>query len=47
MPITSVSRPTHPVVGLLTEKPEILAISRELLSAGVDVAPVEILCGER
>jgi hypothetical protein len=46
-PITSVSSPTYHVVGLLTEKPEILAISRELASAGVDVAAVEILCGER
>jgi hypothetical protein len=34
MPITSVSRPTCHVVGLLTEKPEIPAISRELASAG-------------
>jgi hypothetical protein len=47
MPITSVSRPTYHVAGLLTEKSEILAISRELVSAGVDVAAVEILCGER
>jgi hypothetical protein len=47
MPITSVSRPTYHTAGLLTEKPEILAISGELASAGVDVAAVEILCGER
>src|SRR5215469_11548323 len=47
MPITSVSRPTYHVAGLLTEKSEILAISRELASAGVDVAAVEIFCGER
>ncbi len=47
MPITSVSRPTYRVAGLLTEKPEILAISGERASAGVDAAAVEILCGER
>ena len=35
------------MVGLLTEKSEILAISRELGSAGVDIAAVEIVCGER
>ena len=40
-------RPTYHVVGLLTEHAEIPAISRELKSAGVDVAAVEILCGER
>jgi hypothetical protein len=40
-------RPTYHVVGLLTEKSEIPAISRELASAGVDVGAVEILCGER
>ena len=40
-------RPVYHVVGLLTDKPEISAISRELGSAGVDVAAVEILCGER
>jgi hypothetical protein len=34
-------------VGPLTDKPEISAISRELGSAGADVAAVEILCGER
>ena len=40
-------RPVYHVVGLLTEKSEIPAISRELASAGVDVAAVEILCGEQ
>ena len=36
-------RPVDHVVGLLTEHSEIPAISRELESAGVDVAAVEIL----
>jgi len=40
-------RPVYHVVGLLTDKSEVPAISRELESAGVDVAAVEILCGER
>ena len=40
-------RPVHHVVGLLTDKSEIAAISSELESAGVDVAAVEILYGER
>jgi hypothetical protein len=40
-------RPTYRVVGLLTEQSEIPALSRELASAGVDVAAVEILCGEQ
>ena len=40
-------RPTYRVVGLLTEQSEIPAISSELQSAGVDVAAVEILCGEQ
>ena len=40
-------RPVHHVVGLLTDKSEISAISGELESAGLDVAAVEILCGER
>jgi len=40
-------RPTYHVVGLLTDKPQIPAISAELQSAGVDVAAVEILCGEQ
>jgi len=40
-------RPVYHVVGLLTDESEIPAISRELESAGVDVAAVEILCGER
>ena len=40
-------RPTYHVVGLLTEQSEIPALSSELASAGVDVAAVEILCGER
>ena len=35
------------MVGLLTEQSEVPAISSELASAGVDVAAVEILCGER
>ena len=45
--ITSITRPTYHVVGLLTEHAEIPAISRELRSAGVDVAAEEILRGER
>ena len=40
-------RPIYHVVGLLGEKSEIPAISRDLASAGVDVAAVEILCGEQ
>jgi hypothetical protein len=40
-------RPTYNVVGLLTEDSEIPAISSELQSAGVDVAAVEILCGDQ
>jgi hypothetical protein len=40
-------RPTYRVVGLLTEQSEIPALSRDLASAGVDVAAVEILCGEQ
>jgi hypothetical protein len=40
-------RPVYNVVGLLTDKSQIPAISRDLASAGVDVAAVEILCGER
>ena len=40
-------RPVYHVVGLLTEHAEIPAISRELESAGVAVAAVEILCGEQ
>ena len=40
-------RPTYHVVGLLTEQSEVPALSRELASAGIDVAAVEILCGER
>jgi hypothetical protein len=40
-------RPVYHVVGLLTEKSRIPAISSELESAGADVAAVEILCGER
>jgi len=35
------------VVGLLTEKSEISVIATDLASAGVDVAAVEILCGEQ
>ena len=40
-------RPIYHVVGLLGEQSEISAISRDLASAGVDVAAVEILCGEQ
>jgi hypothetical protein len=40
-------RPVYHVVGLLTENSEIPAITRDLASAGVDVAAVEILCGEQ
>ena len=40
-------RPTYRVVGLLSEQSEIPALSRDLASAGVDVAAVEILCGEQ
>ena len=40
-------RPVYHVVGLLTDKSQIPAISSELASAGVDVTAVEILCGER
>ena len=39
--------PTYNVVGLLTDKSQIPAISSDLRSAGVDVAAVEILCGEQ
>ena len=40
-------RPTFHVVGLLTDKSEIPAISGDLAAAGVDVGAVEILCGEQ
>ena len=40
-------RPIYHVVGLLTDTSQIPAISAELQSAGVDVAGVEILCGEQ
>ena len=40
-------RPVYHVVGLLTKISEIPAITKELESTGVDVAAVEILCGER
>jgi hypothetical protein len=40
-------RPTYHVVGLLTDKPQIPAISTELQASGVDIAAVEILCGEQ
>ena len=40
-------RPTHNVVGLLTDKSEIPAISSDLAAAGVDVAALEILCGDQ
>ena len=39
-------RPVCHVVGLLTEQSEVPALSRGLASAGVDVAVVEVLCGE-
>ena len=35
------------MVGLLSERSEVQALSRDLASAGVDVAAVEILCGEQ
>jgi hypothetical protein len=38
-------RPVYNVVGLLTDKSQLPAISSELRSAGVDVAAVEVLCG--
>ena len=40
-------RPTFRVVGLLSERSEIPALSGDLATAGVDVSAVEILCGER
>jgi hypothetical protein len=40
-------RPIYNVVGLLTGRSQIPAISADLESAGVDVAAVEILCGEQ
>ena len=40
-------RPVYHMVGLLTDKSQIPAISRELDSAGVDVRAVEILYGEQ
>ena len=40
-------RPTYHVVGLLTEQSEVPALSQELASAGIDLAAVEILCGEQ
>jgi hypothetical protein len=40
-------RPVYHVVGLLTEHSQIPAISSDLAAAGVDVAAVEILCGEQ
>ena len=40
-------RPVYHVVGVLTQRSEVPAISGELRSAGVDVAAVEILCGEQ
>jgi len=40
-------RPIYHVVGLLTEQSEMPALSGDLASAGVDVAAVEILCGEQ
>ena len=40
-------RPIYHVVGLLTNKSQIPAVSADLRSAGVDIAAVEILCGEQ
>jgi hypothetical protein len=40
-------RPIYHVVGLLTEKSEISAVSTDLALAGADVAAVEILYGEQ
>jgi hypothetical protein len=40
-------RPIYHVVGLLGEKSQIPAISTDLAAAGIDVAAVEILCGEQ
>jgi hypothetical protein len=40
-------RPVNHVVGLLTDKSQIPAISRELESAGVDLTAVEILSGQQ
>ena len=40
-------RPVYHVVGLLPEQSEIPALTQDLASAGVDVAAVEILCGEQ
>ena len=40
-------RPTFRVVGLLSERSEIPALSGDLATAGVDVSAVEILCGEQ
>ena len=40
-------RPVYHVVGLLSQKSQIPAISAELQSARADIAAVEILCGER
>ena len=40
-------RPVYNVVGLLTDQSQLPAITSDLRSAGVDVAAVEILCGER
>ena len=40
-------RPVDNVVGLLTDQSQLPAITSDLRSAGVDVAAVEILCGEQ
>jgi hypothetical protein len=40
-------QPIYNVVGLLTGKSQIPAISADLESTGVDVAAVVILCGEQ
>ena len=38
-------RPTFRVVGLLSERSQVPALSRDLAAAGVDVSAVEILWG--
>jgi hypothetical protein len=40
-------RPVYHVVGLLSQTAQLPAISAALQSAGVDLAAVEILCGEQ
>jgi len=40
-------RPAYHVVGLLTDTAQVPALAAELQSAGVEIAAVEILCGEQ